>query len=215
MQGELIYEKEILPEEVDLVSAAAESNYGIKSLTIKTDVDDAFIDLDRAEYWPSLYGFANYSYAGSSDNFKFQNYSSAIVGLTFSMNLFMGGQTKNRVEQSDIGLRQTTEQLGQLKDFVSTQVKAKLNELKRVESIIQAQDRNVSLAERAYEIATVRYKEGTGSQLEVENADLALRQARIKRLQSVYDYIIAQSELNQLLGKTSQKYLNELNIEWD
>lgn len=215
VEGEMVYEKEIFPEKEELIVKASEDNYSIKSLQLKKDVDNEFIALDRAEYWPSLYGFANYTYAGSSDKFDFQNYSSAMVGVTFSMNLFMGGQTKNRVEQSELGLRQTEEQIGQLKDFVSSQVKSKINELNRVESIIQAQDRNVKLAEKAYDIATVRYQEGTGSQLEVENADLALRQARINRLQSVYDYIIAQSELNQLLGKVEPEYFNQLNIDWD
>ncbi len=206
--GGFEYEPSIIPSVGETVEHALQTNYSLKSLKIKRDVDEAFIDLDLAEYWPSLYGFANYSYAGSSDNLKFNNYSSAMVGVTFSINLFMGGQTKNRVEQSQIAVKQTEHQIGMFEDFISSQVKQKLNELKRVEALVEAQERNVNLATRAYEIATIRYKEGTGNQLEIENADIALRQARTNRLQAVYDYIVAKSELDQLLGGSIDDYMN-------
>ncbi|PJA99619.1 MAG: hypothetical protein CO127_10095, partial [Ignavibacteria bacterium CG_4_9_14_3_um_filter_36_18] len=206
--GGFEYEPSIIPSVGETVEHALQTNYSLKSLKLKRDVDEAFIDLDLAEYWPSLYGFANYSYAGSSDNLKFNNYSSAMVGVTFSINLFMGGQTKNRVEQSQIAVKQTEHQIGMFEDFISSQVKQKLNELKKVEALVEAQERNVNLATRAYEIATIRYKEGTGNQLEIENADIALRQARTNRLQAVYDYIVAKSELDQLLGGSIDDYMN-------
>lgn len=210
VDGEFIYEKESLPEKDETLGNAFSSNYSLSSLKMKMEVDKAFIDLDRSEYWPSLYAFGNYSYAGSSDNLKFQNYSSTVVGLTFSINLFNGDRTRKKVEQSEIALQQTQEQYYQLKDFVSSDVKAKLNEISRVQSTLEAQERNVSLAEKTYDLAVIRYKEGTGSQLEVENADVALKQARTNRLQSVYDYIIAKSGLDELLGKLDLKYYEQV-----
>lgn len=206
--GEMKFEPYSVAGYNDLVSEAIESNYSIKTLNLKKEVDEAFIHLDLSEYWPTLYAFGNYTYAGSSDDFKFQNYSSAIVGVSLQMNLFTGLQTNNRVQQARISAKQTEQQLYQLKDYISSQVKAKKLELKRVESIIEAQERNVHLAERAYEISVVRYKEGTGNQLEVQNADIALQQARVNRLQSVYEYIIAKAELDELLGKIESEYLN-------
>ncbi len=213
VEGELAYSKEMIPDKNETVLLALKNNYGIKSMQLKMEVDDAFIDLDRSEYWPSVYAFGNYTYAGSADKWNFQNYSSAMVGVTFSMNLFMGHQTKNRVEQRTISLQQTEQQLFQYKDFISTEVKAKLNELIRVEQTLEAQERNVILAEKAYKIATIRYNEGTGNQLEVQNADIALRQAKINKLQSVYDYLIARSTLDELLGVVKEKYFKPEIVE--
>ena len=73
-------------------------------------------------------------------------------------------------------------------------------------AVVETQDKNVSLAERAYQISTVRYKEGTSSQLEVQNADIALRQARLNRLQTVYSYLITRYELEQMIGKVAPEY---------
>ncbi len=207
VSGELKYEKEIFPDEITAAALAMENNYGIKALYLKRQVDEEFIALDRSEYWPALYAFGNYSYAGSSEEWKFQTYSSAIVGLSLSMNLFSGTRTKNKVEQSTIGLLQTEQQINQTKDKIAAGVKMKLHDLNRVESTIEAQERNVNLAQRAYEIANVRYREGTGSQLEIQNADVALQQARTNLLQSIYDYVIAKSELEELLGSIEDEYL--------
>lgn len=207
VSGELKYQKELFPDEIAAAQTAVENNYGIKSLYLKKQVDEEFIALDRSEYWPALYAFGNYTYAGSGEEWKFQTYTSAIVGLSLSMNLFSGTKTKNRVEQSTIGLLQTEEQINQVKDQISAGVKMKLLDLKRVESTIEAQERNVNLAKRAYEIALVRYREGTGSQIEIQNADVSLQQAKTNLLQSVYDYLIAKSELDELQGIVENEYL--------
>ena len=95
-----------------------------------------------------------------------------------------------------------------MKDLVKSQVISKLLELKRVTDLLDAQERNVQLAERAYDIAVVKYKEGTATQIEVQNSDLALKQAKINRLQSLHSYIITKFELDQLLGQTDKSYID-------
>jgi outer membrane protein TolC len=208
VKGEFVYVPEDLPEEEDVIDFALSNNFSLQSLKLKRDVDEAFIDLDLAEYWPTLAAFGNYTYAGSSDQWNFQNYSAATVGLNFSINLWQGNRTKNRVEQSTITYKQTGEQFEQLKEYVVSQVKAKYLELKRVQSLVEAQERNVSLAERSYEISTLRYKEGTGNQLEVQNSDVALRQARVNRIQSIHSYITTKLELEQIMGKIKPEYID-------
>jgi outer membrane protein len=199
--GEMLYDDEPVPDPDQTIEVAHRGNYGIKALEIKKDVDRAFIDYYQSEYWPVLYAFGNYTYAGSDERYSFQNYSSSIVGVTLSINLFNGGRSRQRVQQARVTMNQTEQQLEQYRDYVAMQVKSKINDLRRVQSILGAQERSVNLAERAYSIAVVRYREGTGNQLEVQNADIALRQARTNRLNSVYDYIIARAELDHLAGR--------------
>ena len=208
VKGEIVYNPEILPSEDDIIDYALNNNFGLQSMKLKMNLDEEFIQLDISEYWPSLAAFGNFMYAGSSDEWNFQNYNATTVGLSLSMNLWQGNRTKNRVEQSTISFKQTAEQYALLKEYVVNQVKAKSLELKRVQSLVEAQQRNVSLAERAYELSTVRYKEGTGNQLEVQNQDVALRQARINKLQSVHSYIVTKYELEQLMGKINQEYID-------
>lgn len=211
--GEFEYKDETLPSESDLISEVLQSNFGLKSLDLKKQVDEEFIQLDVSEYWPNIFAFGNYTYAGSSDKWKFQNYSQMTVGVGLSINLWKGNRTKNKVEQSTVSYKQTEEMLNQYKTFLVTQIKSKLNELNRVKLLIDAQSKTVSVAERAYEIARVRYKEGTGNQLEIQNADLALKQARTNYIQSIHTYMINKFELEQLLGRTNPNYLNRHKID--
>ncbi|OGU60740.1 MAG: hypothetical protein A2V66_08840 [Ignavibacteria bacterium RBG_13_36_8] len=206
--GNFIYKKEIIPDEIETVKKAKESNLTINTLMIKKQVDEEFIEIDRSEYWPTIAAFANYSFAGSSDKFDFQNYQSSLVGVTFSLNLFKGGRVANKVEQSKIAALQTEEQIIKLKDFVSMQVKSTLDKLNKVMMQIDAVERNVELAQKAYDIAITRYKEGTGTQLEIKNADVELRQAKTNKMQAIYDYIIANAELELQLGEVDPNHLS-------
>lgn len=202
--GEINFTNKEIPEIDDALSIALSKNYDISSLKVKKQIDEEFIALDRSEYWPQLAAFGNYTYAGSSDSWNFQNYSATTVGLSFSMNIFNGGRTQNKVDQSLIGLRQTEEQINTLKDYTVSEVKNTINNLHRVKLQVDAVERNVNLAERAYDISVTRYNEGTGTQLEIKNANIELQTAKTNRLQVVHDYIIAFAKLDKLLGILSE-----------
>ncbi len=189
-----------------LINEAMENNYNLKVLKLKKQVDDEFIEIDRSDYWPTIALFGNYKFAGSSDNWDFQNYTSSMIGINFSINLFKGRRVVNKVEQSEITAFQTLEQIALTEDFLRLQIKEKLNELKQIQSQIEALDRNVSLAEKAYEIAKVKYREGSATQLEVKNADVELSLAKTNRIKAVHDYVLAQAQLENLLGKVDGKY---------
>ena len=211
VQGNFSYEVYDISNEEGLIEDAIKSNYDIKTLELKKEVDQAFVELDVAEYWPNIAAFGQYAYNGSSDNWKFNTYSSATIGIGLSMNLWHGNRTSNAVQQSTINYQQTEEQLNQLKDYTLLNVKAKIQDLKTIQSIIDVQNKNVEVAERSYQIAKVRYKEGVGSQIELQNSDLALKQARLNRVNSLYQYLITKFQLEQILGKTNPEYFTKFS----
>jgi outer membrane protein TolC len=204
--GTLNFEDEILPSEIELIAEAKASNLNLKALKIKNQLDDEFASIDKGNYWPTIAAFGNYTYAGSSDEWKFNNYSSSIVGLNFTINLFQGGRTKNKVEQDIIVSKQTGEQIKSLTDVTEMQVKSQLNNLKRVKEQIDAMKRNISLAEKAYEIAQNRFKEGEGSELEVKDADISLSEAKINYTNAVHDFLVAKATLFNLIGRVDEQY---------
>ncbi|KUG24768.1 outer membrane efflux protein [hydrocarbon metagenome] len=213
VRGKILYSEHILPEMDDAIATAVKKNFDINSLKIKLQIDEEFVALDRSEYWPQLAAFGNLTYAGSSDDWNFQNYSSTTVGLSLSMNIFNGNRTARKVEQSLIGLRQTEEQISTLKDYIISEVKKTYYNIERVKVQINAVERNVSLAEKAYEIALKRYDEGTGTQLEIKNANIELHTARTNKLQVVHQYIIAKAELDKLLGQLNDAELQFIKDE--
>ncbi len=211
VNGNFDYQPYDISNEDGLIDEALKTNYDLRTLELKKQVDEAFVELDVSEYWPNIAAFGQYAYNGSSDDWKFNTYSSATIGLNFTINLWQGNRTSNAVQQSTITYQQTEEQLNQLKDYTLLNVKSKLQELKRVQSLIDVQNRTVEVAERSYNIAKVRYKEGAGSQIELQNTDLALKQARLNRIQSMYSYLTTKYELEQILGRTNPEYFSSFN----
>lgn len=211
--GAFEYKYEILPGESETVSRALNGNLDLKTLQLQKEVNDEFINLERADYWPMINAFGSYSYAGSSDKFDFQTYSSTIVGVSMSINLFRGMRASNRIDQAEISSLQTGERISLVKNATEMQTRSKLMELRKVQSEITAVERNVELAKRAYDIAVTRYKEGTGTQLEIKNADLELSAAQVNRLQSINQYIVAKAELEQLCGMLDEGYMDLIGKE--
>jgi outer membrane protein TolC len=57
------------------------------------------------------------------------------------------------------------------------------------------------MAERGYAIVTTRFLNSSATQLEVNDAQLALTQAKVNRVQAIYDYLVASADLDQLIGR--------------
>jgi outer membrane protein TolC len=211
IEGTLNYSKEEVPDIKQMMQDALDNNFDLLTLKNKRKVDEAMIDLDRSEYWPQLVGFADYTFGGASEDLNFQNFQSSLVGLQFQINLFQGGRTMKKVQQGKITVMQTDQQISQLQEAIKLQIQEKVLQLDRIHQNIEAQDKNINLAEKAYDIAKVRFREGTGTQLELLNAEIQLRTARTNRLQSVYEYIVANAELAKLRGSIDNKYIQMVN----
>ncbi|MBP1683360.1 MAG: family outer membrane protein, partial [Ignavibacteriaceae bacterium] len=67
VSGEIELDSIDISNEDELIREALLSNFNIQSLELKKQVDEAFIQLDVSEYWPTLAAFGNYTYTGSSD----------------------------------------------------------------------------------------------------------------------------------------------------
>lgn len=189
------------------INKALESNLDLKTLEYKKRIDQEMVELYRSEYYPSLVGFANFSFAGQSNKLNFQTYTQSMVGLQLSINLFNGFQTHSRVQQSTINYKETEEKIAQYRSFLAKLLLEKYSELEKAKKQIFAQEKNIKRAEKAYQIAQTRYKEGTGIQLEVRNAEFELRQSHLNYQQALFDYINAKIDIENIFG--------EINYEED
>jgi outer membrane protein TolC len=63
----------------------------------------------------------------------------------------------------------------------------------------------VQQAERGRLISQKRYETGAGTLLELNDAELALTQARLNFNQAIYDYMVTYADLEKVLGKQENK----------
>ncbi|MEK7250862.1 MAG: TolC family protein, partial [Bacteroidota bacterium] len=180
-----------------------ENNPSLAALRYQQDVNDAVTAVERSNYLPSLAAFGNYQFQTQKNDLRISTrdfVNSSIVGISLSMNIFNGFRTAARVEQAELDARKTQEQIASMENSLKTAVQSTLMSLKRAKERIEAQQRTVEQAGKGYRIATTRFTSGSGTQLEVNDAQLALTTAKTNRIQAIYDYLVASAELDQLLG---------------
>jgi outer membrane protein TolC len=177
------------------------------------EVNEAIATVERSNYLPSLAAFGNYQFQAQKNDLRISTrdfINSAQVGLALSLNVFNGFRTAARVEQAELDVRKTEEQIALTENALKTAVQSTLTSLRRARERVEAQERTVEQAEKGYRIATTRFKTGSGTQLEVNDAQLALTTAKTNRIQAIYDYLVASADLDQLFGNRPPYLTSEI-----
>jgi outer membrane protein TolC len=186
------------------VDLAVRQNRMLSALRRQSDLNDALISVERSAYMPTLAAFGTYQWTlqTNAPRFALNDFiSSSTVGLTISMNIFNGLQTNARVDQARLEYRKSQEQVSAMEQATQTGTESTVGRLRRALERIQVQERTVEQAERGYRIARTRYTSGAGTLLEVNDAHLAMINAKVNRIQALYDHAVAAAELDQLLGR--------------
>ncbi|MFH0991540.1 MAG: TolC family protein [bacterium] len=181
-----------------------EANYGLRAMRMNLEISDAVVSINKSEYYPTLAAFGNYQYQLAKNSFNISPndfIASSSVGLSLSINLFNGLQTSSRVEQAKLELQKAHEQFNGMEKNIRTGTHSVLLQLKQAHQRYEAQGMTVEQAQRGYKIATTRFTSGVGTQLEVNDAQLALTQAQVNRIQAIFDYLNAAADFDQLLSR--------------
>jgi outer membrane protein TolC len=164
------------------------------------------IDLNKAGYLPTVAGFANWTANLNSNNYfskKEETYwlPQGLIGVKATINLWDSREKKYKIERAQIALAQTQNQKSDFERAVTLQVMnariAYMNAQKRVE----AQQKNLALAERIHTTTQTKYKNGVGSSLEITTSEQQLYTAQSNVRTAQFDLLKAQQELQIALGK--------------
>ena len=158
----------------------------------------------KAAFYPTLALTASYNWLSSSNGnpftgLKWNPYS--LVGLTLNVPIFQGGGRLNKVREAQIQINQMELTRQDLERKVAMQVDLAIDNINLNIKQIASNSENVKQAERAYSIMEQSFKIGAASYLDLRDAELALTQTRLTYYQSIYNYLIAQSDLQLLLGR--------------
>jgi len=117
------------------------------------------------------------------------------VGLAINVPVLTFGRVRGQVEQARGSLEQSRARLQQTRENAALDARSKLERLESARSAWEATAGTVEEAQRAYEIAQLRYQQGMSTLTEVNDARIALSQARADRAQAARDLYVAQVQL--------------------
>lgn len=200
----------------DLSRTALEQRSDIRELRLSAEVRQAQLASQRSEYFPKLSIFGSYDVTSQQDdplNFfgtSLQRTTSAVAGLRVELPIFQGFQRSARMSQTRALIDQIDAQVARLEHETASDVQTVRDQVGETRLRAIAQRRAVEQAERGFQIASTEYREGVGSQLQVTDAEVALRQSEFNYAQAVYDYLTALASLDAAVG-TAPESLAELD----
>jgi outer membrane protein TolC len=161
-------------------------------------------ELLRTNRLPTLAAFGSYQYQSQANDFKFSDYewvNTTFVGLQLQVPIFQGFVKKHREQQVLVGIDQLKIQRDYLSKNLSLQARNAITNMMRASEQIKSSKEGIAQAERGYSIAQTRYRTGSGTVLELNDAEVALTQAKLNHNQALYDYLKAKVEYETITGE--------------
>lgn len=195
-------------DRINQISIASDSidlsnNSTIRQLDIQSDILDETAKMQLASYYPSLAASFSYSWISMADNFKFKEYDwnpYSVAGLSLTIPIFSGGKRYYNVKQTRVQQEQIALQRENAERSLIVSVKQDLSSMENAVKQYNAAKSSIEGAEAGYSIARKRYEVGSGTVLEMNDALLALLQAKLNLKSSIYSCLTAKSNLDLTLG---------------
>ncbi|MDD7155009.1 MAG: TolC family protein [Candidatus Cryptobacteroides sp.] len=195
--SEMTYDQ-TLGEDISL-----EYNTTMRQLAIQAEQLAMNIKIQKFAYIPTL--SANFAFleTAMTNDFKFSNYRwtpYSYVGLSLNIPVFSGGKRLNAVRQAKVQANQLGIQMDDTERQLKIGIRQYLNTMETQIKSFSAAEEAVNTAAKAYGIAEKSYNVGRSTITELNDAQLALTQARLGVSQTVYEFVVAKSNLEKIMG---------------
>ena len=177
-------------------------NNKIQSLKAMRSVLSFKEKVDKAENLPTLFAFGNYHIYHGIDTPPFdqawrQGYA---IGVGLKINLFDGNLSKGKVQETRAGI----EKIRDYEESFKLQFKNKyLTSVQHIHSLEAQRESvlyNIEVANKAYDIAMVGYKNSVITTIELNDTQLNITKVNVQLLSIDKDILLEQANLKYFLG---------------
>lgn len=204
-QGEFAYDPRILAYDEAFAKAIADRPQ-MREQEARVESQKHAIEIARSQGRPSV--TASWDYYSKSRNALglttakgWSDYN--VVGLAVSWPIFDGWQTRAKVEQETIGLKQANLLREKVRTDIILEVTQAYLAIADAISGIRASEADIAVYRENLAVANNRFNQGLISVTGLDDADLKYRIAAFNREQAIFDYIIAKSTLEKATGGIS------------
>lgn len=186
-----------------LYADAIQNRPDIQIKKLKVELGRNILNQSRAQRLPTLSLVAAYQIQAQADDRNFESYrwpKTSFVGLQANVPIFSGNRINSRVRQSNIQLESSMLSLEDATEKANTEIASLQSNLKERFQRLSVQERTVQAAEMNFRIVNDRYKNGLSSRLELSDAELALTEAKMNRLNLIFSVKMAKLQLDKALG---------------
>lgn len=187
-----------------MVSAALDTRFDFKSQQLVVQSAESGLTIARSGLFPSLSGSYSYS-SGASKIDKLFDRKVLNISLSLNFPIFSNWNTENQIQFAEVNLKNAKEDLFALERLVKIEVKQGYLDLTAAKKSLDVATKNVTAAEETRKINQERYNLGSGTILEVLQADRDYTDALRNKINTSFDFYIKRDKLNNSLGKLDYK----------
>lgn len=185
----------------DALSSARSKRQELRALAFAADIQREAIKLAKAGTKPALNGFLGYGARNSSLTRDLsREVSGWFTGVQLSWDLWDGDLTKGKLAESVALLEKAEETVRETDRSISLEVRTTWSNLEEAREVLESQKKVFEQAEEALRLAKARTEAGSGTQLEVLDAQTALTESRTTQIQALRDYSVARTRLERATG---------------
>jgi outer membrane protein TolC len=143
------------------------------------------------------------------------------VGGSIGLNLFTGGRITGQVEVARANVDEARARLQQTRELAALDTRVALNQLQVAEAAFATSRGTSQLAQRAYGIDQLRYREGISTQTDLTQSRLQFEQAEANRAFAARDLAVARARIqlirdlpiNQAALSASAQQIQQLQLQ--
>ncbi len=160
----------------------------------------------KYSYLPSISAFGQYFTNAQRNKFDFFKsggdwFQQGAIGLRLSLPIFDGFRKDAQIRQARINTRKIELDIENVKLQIDNDVTSAWQRLRDAVIAVDAQKKNMELAEKVYEQTKKKYEQGLGSNTEINTAQTEMRSAQTNYFSSLYDATIARIDYIKATGK--------------
>lgn len=159
----------------------------------------------KVAYLPSLHGFASYQQSLQRNDLFDSNdnkwYPTALAGLNLNVPIFDGFDKKAKIMRAKTLHDKTKMQLTEFENAVNLEFENARTQYLNASLTIESRKKSMALADKIYNTARIKFKEGIGSSLEITSAERDVYQTQANLLDAQINLINAKVDLDKSLGK--------------
>ena len=175
-----------------------------KNMKQQLELAEKIIKIEQAAHLPYLGAFASRAFQGQADSgfpsSEAQSWSTT-AGLKLSLPLFSGGAVSAKVGQARYQADIARNNLAELERKIKIDVKKAWLGGKEASERLASQGTAVEQARKALAATEVRFRNGLSSQLDLNDATLALNRSQTLYTQARHDVCSAEAELKWAVGE--------------
>lgn len=197
------YEMNLFANELDNEMLSLDQNSDLKQLELNAKMLKQNLQLQKTNFMPTVGASFSYSYMSLNNDFKighYRWYPFSTAGLSLTIPLFTASNFP-KMKQTKIQIRQLEENRMNTERMLGMQVTSYLDNMAASAEQVLSNKEGVFQAEKGRLIAQKRYEIGNGTILELNDSEVALTESELVYNQSIYDYLTAKADLDQVLGR--------------